>query len=99
MAVVRVRYRTGDEESWELHDQMDLSELSRHLFQGMAGPKIGGFGIASKVASASTDYGMVCLRLSEVVMVEVDGMVDEAAAAALWAEGEPLDGPPDEPSA
>jgi hypothetical protein len=90
MATLKVRYRDGSEEDWELHDAVRLRELAARLNVALAGqsPTVA-FGVAAE-SGDSTQYGIVILRLADVTMASIDGMTDEGSAAALFAELEAL---------
>jgi hypothetical protein len=90
MATLWVRYVNGEEDGWELHDEIDLEELTKQLHRAVSGPSgMVSFGVKSREGAPGTDYGFVGVRMSAVVAWRVDGLVDPARAAALWAELNP----------
>ena len=47
MATVTIRFRDGDEETWNLHEAMQLGELARLLTSSLARGSAVSFGVAS----------------------------------------------------
>ena len=83
MGSVRVRYRTGDTDEWDLPEQVSAYELADELHQAVRSPEpqFVNFAVVSRTAE-EIDYGRVTLCMDHVVMVEVDGFVDEERIAA-----------------
>jgi hypothetical protein len=93
MAKLRVRYRNGETDEWELHERMDLKRLGGQLTKAMDGSIALRFGTASETGAPS-DYATVALRMSDIIMWTIDGFVDDAALIGAWAEMDstPLEG-------
>lgn len=85
MAMLRVRYRSGDTDEWTLHDRMDLRQLASLMHRGLV-DKIVSFGAAAEKETTPADFAMVGLRMSEVVSWHIDGMLEEAALIGPWSE-------------
>lgn len=92
MATLRVRYRNGETDEWEVHERLDGLDLMRALWEALANRGISSFAVASEVGAGTSDYGRVALAMSDVAMWHLDGQVDFQSDAALWAE---LENPPD----
>jgi hypothetical protein len=91
VASVWVRYADGDEATWHLTDELavDLHKFVADIgHAGFAG-NLFSFPVMPEEGNAGTDYGFVSLRMANVVTWRVDGLVNAAAAAALWAELQP----------
>jgi hypothetical protein len=87
VASVWVRYENGDEGSWHLTDELaaELKEFVANM--GHAGSKgsLFSFPVMPEEGMPGTDYGFVSLRMDHLVAWHIDGLVNAAAAAALWA--------------
>jgi hypothetical protein len=94
MATLSVRFKNGDTDPWRLTDELaaNLSDFLLRLLSSSARDQIFSFPVADEEGGVGTDYGYVSLRLTEVVSLHLDGLVNEAAAAALWAELQGPDG-------
>jgi hypothetical protein len=89
MAHVRVRYKSGEEDEWMLHERLDLRDLVQTITRSFVRPTgLSNFGIASESETSTADYGMAGVRWSEVVSWSVDGLVDDAALIGPWSENE-----------
>jgi hypothetical protein len=90
MATLRVRYRNGETDEWRLTDElaMELSKFLLKLLDASAKGAVFSFPISPEEGAPGTDFGYVALRLEEVVGWHLDGFVNSAAAAAVWAEME-----------
>lgn len=89
MATLRVRYRSGDTDEWDLHERMPLQDLGRTLATTVGPGRMVSFGVASP-SGAQTDYGMVGLKLDDIVMWHIDGFVDDEFILSAWAiSGDP----------
>jgi hypothetical protein len=83
VASLRVRYRNGDTDEWHLAEQMDTQELADHLRIASAKGHLVGFGVPSEVGERGVDYGWAMVRMSEVVMLHIEGMVN-LRGLAMW---------------
>lgn len=90
MGSIRIRYVSGDEDQWELHDAMDLGELARK-FASASSDSMMSFGVVAS-SEVSTDYGFVGVRVGQIAAWHIDGMFDPSVAAALAAELQALEG-------
>lgn len=86
MATLRVRYRTGDTDEWVLHDRMDEEEVQQALVKAMRHDGQISFTYQTKEGSDPVDYGRAFIRLSEVLMWEIDGLLNEELMASVWDE-------------
>lgn len=88
MAAVWVRYENGEEDRWLLTDELasDLNRFVAKMIHAGSVPNLFSFPVMPEEGVAGTDYGFVSLRMGKVVAWHIDGLVNAAAAAALWAE-------------
>jgi hypothetical protein len=88
MATLTVRFVNGDTDSWRLTDALaaDIDDFVLKLISASARDQVFSFPVTVEEGGAGTDYGFVSLRLPEVVFWHLDGLVNQAVAAALWAE-------------
>jgi hypothetical protein len=96
MPTVRVRYRDGSEDTWEIHPAARTDTLSGRLANALARGSVFGLGVTSDEDSGLNAYGFVVLRLADVIMVEINGLTDVRAEAALFAELDVFGQEPDE---
>jgi hypothetical protein len=85
MASLRVRFKDGSTDEWQLKDGMNLEELVERLARSTGAERSISFGAESE-SGASADYNFVGLAMAEVVPWEMIGMFDYEHGAALWAE-------------
>lgn len=83
MATLRVRYRDGSEDEWELHERMQLEPLARAMHERMARGGGVAFGVESR-SQRPSDFAFIGLRFSDIIMWEIDGFVDEEWLATIW---------------
>ena len=89
MATLRVRYRDGSEDVWNLHERgAPLNELARTLHERNGREASVAFGVESR-SEKTPDYAFVGLRMNEVVMWEIDGFLDEEFLASVWEPKQP----------
>jgi hypothetical protein len=86
MATLRVRYRNGETDEWEIHERMKALEVTETLWKGMNG--FVSFTSISHPTSAAAEFGRVGLRMNEVSMWQVDGLLDFPTDVGVWAEGQ-----------
>ena len=97
MASLRVRFKDGSTDEWQLKDGLQLDELVERLVRCTGSEKSISFG-AEAESGASTDYNFVGLAMAEVVSWEVTDMFDSTHGAAIWAGmNEPSEGEPHTP--
>jgi hypothetical protein len=85
MRGVRVRYRDGSTDEWEVKDAMNLKDLVdafRHRFYA-AGQL--SFAVTSE-GGLPTDYAILGLNLADVVSWQVLGLSNPEEEMALWGE-------------
>lgn len=83
MATLRVRYKFGDTDEWELHNQVDLDGFLLAMLNAVARGSGLNFGVVPRSGEAY-EYGTAFVRFSEVIMSEVDCVMDTGQVAALW---------------
>jgi hypothetical protein len=90
-----VRYDNGETDEWHLTDELAarLKEFVGQLIHASAKFNQFSFPVMPEEGTVGTEYGFVSIRTAKVVAWHLDGLVNEAAAAALWAE---LGGPTEE---
>ncbi len=88
MAKLWVRYDNGETDDWDLTDELGKDAAKFVADMGHAGHtgNIFGFAVMPDEGIPGTEYGFVTLRMDRLVAWHVDGLVNEAATAALWAE-------------
>lgn len=85
MATLRVRYRNGDTDEWKLHERMDLQMLGSKIAKVWPGNHVIALGVAPDLETdTGPDYAMVWLRLTDLVMLEINGYVDDEFLASVW---------------
>lgn len=89
MATLRVRYRDGETDEWSLSEQMDLQELAKTFHFAMGQGNCVSLGVETRTGHEGVDYGFMGLRMDDVVMWEIDGLLDEARAASVWGLEQP----------
>jgi len=91
VATLWVRYRNGDTDAWRLTDNLatDLRKFALDLMHASAVREVIHFPVVSVEEDAPTYvFGFVSLRTEDVVAWHLEGLANEATAAALWAEME-----------
>jgi hypothetical protein len=84
MATLRVRYRTGASDEWTIHEKQGADELARELWLGLqSGSKLIAF-IAGSEQGSDVDYGRIALRMEDVSMWHIDGLLDSDRANLVW---------------
>lgn len=83
MALLRVRYRTGDTDEWELHERMNADKTAVQLMRTWAQGGLFSFTTVTEVGSERVDYSRVILRTRELTMAQVDGLLDYSDLA-VW---------------
>jgi hypothetical protein len=88
VATLWVRYKNGDTDSWRLTDELavEINDFVVKLISTSARNEVFSFPVLDEEGGPGTDFGYVSLRLTEVAAWHLDGLVNKAAAAALWAE-------------
>jgi hypothetical protein len=90
MASVSVRYTNGDDDEWELTDQMHPGRLAK-VFASTTADGMVSFAVASDEGGVA-DFDFVGVRMAEISTWHVHGLLDVASSAALWAELHPSKG-------
>jgi hypothetical protein len=89
MRGVRVRFRDGSTDEWEVKDAMRLEDLATGFRRTLGKPQAISFAAASE-GNAPTDYDLVGLFMADAVSWQVFGLANPQQEAALWAELEGL---------
>jgi hypothetical protein len=85
MATLRVRYRNGETDEWEIHERMKGLDVAKALWVGMDRESVN-FAVADRSGGGPADYGRVTLRMSEVAMWHLDGLIDFPSDVGVWTE-------------
>jgi hypothetical protein len=96
MTTLRVRYRSGGEDEFQVREQHQPKDVAALLHQGLAGSSTIILGLASRRGQTVGAYAVVALRMGEVVMWELDPIADDGRLlAAFMLEQKPgTTGPP-----
>jgi hypothetical protein len=84
VATLRVRYRTGDTDEWDLNEQMKLEGLGEALHETALNKGDVSFGFQTRTGHEGIDYGMAFVHMADVVMWELDGFFDESRLIETW---------------
>jgi hypothetical protein len=90
MRGVRVRFRNGSTDEWEVKEAMRLAELVGYFRSAFSNQSVMAFATASE-RNAPTDFDIVGLNMADVVSWQVIGLDNPNQEAALWDELMPLD--------
>jgi hypothetical protein len=87
MTTMRVRYTSGAEDEFEIHEAAtpDLQAFVRRGIAYRSG--FLSFGVVSEAGGPGDTFGKVYLRMDQVAMVVLDPLTDLRSAAALFADG------------
>jgi len=88
MATLSVRFRSGDEAEWEIHERVDLRRAEYRIANAILGGRPVVVGTASRGAATPADFGRVGINASEIASWHIDGFVDDAALLGPWAEAD-----------
>jgi len=96
MTTLRVRYRSGEEDEFQVREQHQPKDVAALLHGGLGGDLIVVLGLASRAGHTAAAYAVVGLRMDEVVMWELDPITDDGRLlAAFMLEQQPgVAGPP-----
>ena len=84
MTTLRVRYRSGEEDEFQVREQHQPKEVAALLHQGLAGSSTIILGLASRRGQSVGSYAVVALRMGEVVMWELDPIADDGRLLAAF---------------
>lgn len=87
MAMIRVRYVTGDTDEWPVHERHDLNELFAAMSRAFMKGGLISFSTHAR-SGAELEYGTVWIRMKQVMMWTLDDTVDEERMASWWQPGE-----------
>jgi hypothetical protein len=87
MGKIRVRYRSGEIDEWQLNEGMNLPDLVKVLRSSNPTAAIS-FGVAADQPTTAYDFGQVGIRMSEIASWHVDGMLDDAGLIGPWSEAQ-----------
>jgi hypothetical protein len=96
MTTLRVRYRNGVEDEFQIREQHQPKDVAALLHRGLAGSSTIVLGLASRRGHTIAAYAVVALRMGDVVMWELDPIADDGRLlAAFMLEQSPgVAGPP-----
>lgn len=90
MTTLRVRYRSGQDDAFQLREQHQPKDVAALLHRGMASDLTVVLGLASRAGHTAGAYAVVGLRMTDVVMWELDPIADDGRLlAAFMHEQEP----------
>lgn len=77
MPIIRVGFRNGTVQSWEIDDRVPVErDFRAMLLQSVGLPKNVDFGIRSESGEDVADYGWVTIHMAEVDWTAVDEVTD-----------------------
>jgi hypothetical protein len=96
MTTLRVRYRSGQQDEFQVREQHEPKDVAALLHRGLAEDSVVVLGLASRVGHTANAYAVVGLRMNEVVMWELDPIVDggKLLAAFMLEQAPGVAGPP-----
>jgi hypothetical protein len=83
-AKLRVRYRSGLEDEFRVREQHQPKDVAALLHRGLASDSMVVLGLASRAGHTAHSYAVVGLRMSEVVMWELDPIADDGKLLAAF---------------
>jgi hypothetical protein len=83
MALLRVRYRTGDTDEWPVHERHDLQELFEALSRAFINERFVSFTVHAR-SGEEVEYGTVWLQMRDVMMWSLDNDLDQERLASWW---------------
>jgi hypothetical protein len=84
MTTLRVRYRSGEIDEFELRDQYQPKDVAAMLHRGLAGNSTVILGLSSRRGHSVGAYAVVALRMTEIVMWELDPVQDDGRLLAAF---------------
>ena len=81
---LRVRYRNGQEDEFEVREQHQPKDVAALLHRGLASDSMVVLGLASRAGHTATSYAVVGLRMSDVIMWELDPISDDGRLLAAF---------------
>jgi hypothetical protein len=96
MTTLRVRYRSGQQDEFQVRGQHPPKDVAALLHRGLARDSLVVLGLDSRAGHTAGAYAVVGLRMNEVVMWELDPIADngELLAAFMLDQAPGVAGPP-----
>jgi hypothetical protein len=84
MTTLRVRYRNGEEDEFQVREQHQAKDVAALLHRGLASNSTIMLGLASRRGHTVAAYAVVALRMGDVVMWELDPVQDDGRLLAAF---------------
>jgi hypothetical protein len=84
MTTLRVRYRSGQQDEFQVREQHQPKDVAALLHKGLAKDAMVVLGLASRAGHTADAYAVVGLRMNEVVMWELDPIADNGKLLAAF---------------
>ena len=84
MTTLRVRYRSGQQDEFQVREQHQPKDVAALLHRGLAKDAMVVLGLASRAGHTSDAYAVVGLRMKDVVMWELDPISDNGKLLAAF---------------
>ena len=84
MTTLRVRYRSGQQDEFQVREQHQPKDVAALLHRGLANDATVVLGLASRAGHTSDAYAVVGLRMNDVVMWELDPISDNGKLLAAF---------------
>jgi hypothetical protein len=81
---LRVRYRSGHEDEFQVKEEHQPKDVAALLHRGLASDSMVVLGLASRAGHKAASYAVVGLRMSDVVMWELDPISDDGKLLAAF---------------
>ena len=81
---LRVRYRSGLEDEFQVREQHQPKDVAALLHRGLATHSMVVLGLASRAGHTAHSYAVVGLRMNDVVMWELDPIADDGKLLAAF---------------
>jgi hypothetical protein len=96
MTTLRVRYRSGQQDEFQVREQHQPKDVAALLHNGLATDSMVVLGLASRAGHTADAYAVVGLRMHDVVMWELDPIADggKLLAAFMLEQAPGVAGPP-----
>jgi hypothetical protein len=96
MTTLRVRYRSGQQDEFQVRGQHQPKDVAALLHRGLATDSMVVLGLDSRAGHTAGAYAVVGLRMNEVVMWELDPIADNGKllAAFMLDQAPGVAGPP-----
>jgi hypothetical protein len=96
VTTLRVRYRSGQQDEFQVRGQHQPKDVAALLHRGLAKDSMVVLGLSSRAGHTADAYAVVGLRMNEVVMWELDPIADngQLLAAFMLEQAPGVVGPP-----